>query len=149
MSATAKDSYLVDKIALFQCVIFVTICKYTLSLTTRFMKYFLLVLVFPALFGDKCGGNKNVLPVCVQHKIDSIKAEPKWNPPAEVNEYVYNKRHVFLFTSNCCDQFIVLLGGSCNYICAPSGGYTGKGDGKCSDFYEKAKHVKLVWKDDR
>ena len=113
------------------------------------MKYFLLVLAFPALFGHKCGKNKSGAPACVQHKIDSIKSEPKWNPPAEVNEYIYNNKHVFLFTSNCCDQYLMLYDGSCDYLCAPSGGFAGKGDGKCADFYEKAKHVKLIWKDDR
>ena len=113
------------------------------------MKYFLFVLVFSALFGHKCRENQNFIPPCVQHRIDSIKAELKWNPPAEVNEYVYDGKPVFLFTSNCCDQLIILLDGNCNYICAPSGGYAGKGDGKCTDFYEKAKHVKLVWKDER
>lgn len=113
------------------------------------MKYFLLVFSFPALFGHQCGKNKTRIPVCVQQRIDSIKAEPKWNPPAEVNEYVYKGKRVFLFTSNCCDQYIMLYDGTCNYICAPSGGFTGKGDGKCTDFYENAKHVKLIWKDER
>jgi len=113
------------------------------------MKYFLLILAVPALFGKQCGENKNTIPTCVQKKIDSIKTEAKWNPPAEVNEYIYNGQRVFLFSSNCCDQYIMLYDGSCNYICAPSGGFAGKGDGKCADFYENAKHVKLVWKDTR
>lgn len=113
------------------------------------MKYLLLLLAVSSLFGHKCGKNKNRIPVCIQHYIDSIKAEPKWNPPAEVNEYLYNNERVFLFTSNCCDQYIMLYDGSCNYICAPSGGYTGKGDNKCPDFFEKAKHIQLIWKDER
>ncbi|MEJ0103014.1 MAG: hypothetical protein WDO19_10840 [Bacteroidota bacterium] len=113
------------------------------------MKYFLLTLALPALFAKHCGENKNAIPACIRKKIDDIKAEAKWNPPAEVNEYMYNGQHVFLFSSNCCDQYIMLYDGSCNYICAPSGGFTGKGDGKCADFNEKAKHLKLVWKDTR
>jgi hypothetical protein len=31
-------------------------------------------------------------------------------------------------------------------ICSPTGGITGKGDGKCEDFSTKAKHIKLIWK---
>jgi len=31
-------------------------------------------------------------------------------------------------------------------LCAPSGGITGKGDGKCPDFNEKAGEGKLIWK---
>jgi hypothetical protein len=116
------------------------------------MKYILIILAISILnkcndkAGDKTG---NGMPSCVQKKIDQIKKEPVWNPPAEVNEYTYQDKQVFLFTSNCCDQYIMLYDGSCNYICAPSGGITGKGDGKCNDFYNTAKLVRLVWKDPR
>ena len=113
------------------------------------MKYFLILLAFPVVLEKRCEKISNSIPACVQKKIDSIKAEPKWNPPAEVDEYAYKGQRVFLFTANCCDQFYMLYDGSCNYVCAPSGGFTGKGDGKCADFNENAKHVKLIWKDSR
>lgn len=93
--------------------------------------------------------NQDRLPACVQQKIEDIKKQPKWNPPAEVHEYLYNGKRVFYFSSPCCDQYNVVYDEDCNYICAPSGGYTGKGDKKCEDFESKAQHVKLVWKDDR
>lgn len=114
------------------------------------MKYFLLVLIIPAIMNSRCGKQKpDAIPVCIQQKIEAIKAEPKWNPPAEVDEYLYNGKHVFLFSSNCCDQYNILYDENCEVICAPSGGLTGKGDGKCADFAESAKHVKLIWKDER
>ena len=56
---------------------------------------------------------------------------------------------VFYFSSNCCDQYNVVVDEKCNYICAPSGGTTGKGDGKCSDFLTMAQYIKLIWKDER
>jgi hypothetical protein len=108
-----------------------------------------MAIAISALQTNSCNKSKIQTPACVQQKIDQIKAQAKWNPPAEVNEYTYQDKQVFLFTSDCCDQFIMLYDGSCNYICAPSGGFTGKGDNKCSDFYEKAKHVRLVFKDNR
>ena len=89
------------------------------------------------------------VPKCIQSKIDSLKKVPRYNPPAEVSEYNYNGKRAFLFSSDCCDNYNVLLDENCNYICAPSGGFTGKGDMKCNDFTEKAKLVKLVWKDER
>lgn len=99
---------------------------------------------------SRCSKQKpDAIPVCIQQKIEAIKAEPKWNPPAEVDEYLYNGKHVFLFSSNCCDQYNILYDENCEVICAPSGGLTGKGDGKCADFAESAKHVKLIWKDER
>jgi hypothetical protein len=89
------------------------------------------------------------IPSCVQARIDSIKQQPVWNPPAEVTEYKYNGQRVFLFSSNCCDQYNEVVDQSCNSICAPSGGITGKGDRRCLDFNEKATLVKVVWKDER
>ena len=112
------------------------------------MKFILLFLALP-LINQKCSKNKNAIPECVQQKIDSIQKEPRWNPPAEVNEYSYEGNQVYLFTSNCCDQDNSLYDYDCKNICAPTGGFTGKGDGKCNDFLEKAKLIKLVWKDKR
>ena len=110
--------------------------------------------IFLALSYQNCYKDQNrlpdaAIPVCIQKKIDTIKAEPKWNPPAEVREYLYNGRRVFLFSSDCCDQFNQLYDSACQIICAPSGGFTGKGDNRCVDFLATAKEVRLVWKDDR
>lgn len=92
---------------------------------------------------------KESMPLCIQQKIDEIKEQPKWNPPAEVHEYTYNGKRVFYFSSNCCDRYNQVFDENCVYVCAPSGGATGKGDGKCSDFSTQAQYVKLIWKDDR
>ena len=80
---------------------------------------------------------------------EEIKKENKWNPPAEINEYDFQGKTVYLINSNCCDQYNNLVDSDCQVICAPSGGITGKGDGKCSDFTSVAKHTRLIWKDDR
>ena len=113
------------------------------------MKYLALMLSLPLLLSLQCNKQKSEIPSCIQQKIDQIKAVPKWNPPAEVNEYIYQGKHLYLFSADCCDQFNQLYDSSCTYICAPSGGITGKGDGKCSDFSTAAQFVKLVWKDPR
>lgn len=114
------------------------------------MKSILLLLVSSySLLINQCNKNRNEIPSCIAQKIEFIKAQPKWNPAAEVNEYLYQGKKVYLFTSNCCDQYIELYDENCNYLCAPSGGLTGKGDGKCVDFYTAAKHIQLIWKDPR
>jgi hypothetical protein len=113
------------------------------------MKYILIVLAI-SVFNDKtCSKVKNGIPACIQQKINEIKGQSRWNPPAEVNEYMYQGKQAYLFTSDCCDQYIVLYDGSCKYICAPSGGITGRGDNKCTDFYTTATHTRLIWKDPR
>ena len=113
------------------------------------MKYLVLMLSFPLLLASQCNKQKNEIPSCIQQKIDQIKAVHKWNPPAEVNEYIYRGKHVYLFSADCCDQFNQLFDNNCTYICAPSGGITGKGDMKCTNFSTAAQFVKLVWKDPR
>ena len=106
--------------------------------------------IFLVIADSKCS-NKVLpgLPPCIQAKIDEIKKQPRWNPPAKVEEYHYNGKRVFLFSSDCCDNFNPLYNENCNPLCAPSGGITGRGDGSCPDFKEKAKLVRTVWKDER
>lgn len=114
------------------------------------MKLLILFLSLLAVSAKECIAKKVfVTPKCVQQLIDSIKAQPRWNPPAQVDEYLYKGKRVFAFSSNCCDQYNPVYDENCNYICAPSGGMTGKGDRKCEDFATEAKHVRLVWKDER
>jgi hypothetical protein len=93
---------------------------------------------------------KNVeAPSCIEKKILKIKMQSKWNPPASVTEYEYKGKKVYLFTSDCCDQYFELYDEDCNLVCAPSGGITGAGDGRCTDFYSTATLIRIVWKDER
>ena len=89
------------------------------------------------------------LPKCIQQKIDSIKQLPVWNPPAVVEEYQFKGKSVFVFSADCCDFFSTAYDENCNYICAPSGGFTGKGDNKCPDFIREAKMIRVAWRDTR
>jgi hypothetical protein len=110
----------------------------------------IIAIIMTSLAQQKC--EKHIItdiPSCIQARIDEIKKQPRWNPPAQVEEYRYDGRRVFLFSANCCDQFTQVVDEACNYICAPSGGITGKGDRKCADFNEKAQLIKVVWKDER
>jgi hypothetical protein len=113
------------------------------------MKYLVVLLSLPLILAAQCNKQQGAIPTCIQAKIDQIKAQPKWNPPATVNEYIYQGKHVYLFSSDCCDQYNQLYDENCNSLCAPSGGITGKGDGKCADFSSASQLVKLVWKDSR
>lgn len=112
--------------------------------------YIFTVVIIVSLAQQKCGKNAApAIPPCIQAKIDEIKKQPRWNPPASVEEYEYNGRRGFLFNADCCDQYNQAFNENCNYICAPTGGITGKGDRKCEEFKEKAQLKKVVWKDER
>ena len=88
-------------------------------------------------------------PACVQAKINEIAADRVWNPPAKVYSYVYNGQQVYYITSRCCDIPSQLYDAECNLFCRPDGGYTGKGDGACADFFAERKNEKLLWEDER
>ncbi len=118
---------------------------------SRSMKSILFTItIFLVIAANKCRKeNLPRLPGCIQSKIDAIKSEPAYNPPAVVKEYNYAGRRVFYFSSDCCDQYDMVVDENCNAVCAPSGGITGKGDGKCVDFFEIAREVRVVWQDER
>lgn len=114
------------------------------------MKKILLVCLAMNFLFICCKKDRNAgTPECILQRIEAIKKQPIWNPPAEIHEYIYKGKTVYLISSNCCDQYNMLVDENCNNICAPSGGITGKGDGKCPDFQQNSTHIRLVWKDER
>lgn len=111
----------------------------------------LIVLAAVVLIGTSCSRKiYGDAPSCLIKKLEEIRSNPiAGNPPAKLSEYEYNGTKVYLLTKPCCDQYNELYDVNCNYLCAPSGGYTGKGDGKCPDFDTNAKFVKVIWEDKR
>jgi hypothetical protein len=95
------------------------------------------------------GSGTVVAPSCIVEKIESIKQDHLWNPPAEIHEYEMAGKPVYAISADCCDRFTTVVDADCKYVCAPSGGFTGKGDGKCPEFFKNAKYIRLVWKDQR
>ena len=124
------------------------------------MKYLLVLLFIPFLSTTECGKHKknataaqknnepvkDTIPACVRKLIDEGNKETPPSAPIQIDEYLFNNKKVFLLTAQCCDQFNMLYDDSCKAICAPSGGFTGRGDGKCTDFDKEAKYVKMIWK---
>lgn len=86
-----------------------------------------------------------LLPTCIKNKIDSFKLKEPHERPQRVLEYIYKTKKVYLVVLPCCDFFNEVYDDKCNYLGAPDGGFTGKGDGKIPDFFEEAKNEKLVW----
>lgn len=81
-------------------------------------------------------------PSCILNKIEELKE--KNDKSAFVYQYTNHGQIVFLVSPGCCDMFTELYDEECNYICAPSGGFTGKGDGKCVDLDLQDEVV--IWK---
>ena len=88
-------------------------------------------------------------PPCIQAKIDEIAAQEVANPPVRVYSYLYAGKKVYYFTPRCCDASSKLYDESCTLLCAPDGGITGRGDGRCRDFFATRTDEELVWADPR
>jgi len=80
------------------------------------------------------------VPDCVKKLIRDNQTNPQ-----KVWRYRYQKEIDYLVLPDCCDQFISLYTSQCTFICAPSGGFSGNGDGKCPGFYQDAENGELIW----
>lgn len=89
------------------------------------------------------------LPACLKKLIREFTEEEKQNPPRSIYSYTYQGKQVYFVPAICCDFFSDLYDDKCNLIAHPDGGYTGRGDGKASDFIETKSNGKLIWKDGR
>lgn len=90
--------------------------------------------------------NMTILPACIQKKIDSFKLKETHEMPQRVVAYEYKGKTVYYVEMPCCDFFNEVYDDTCNYLGAPDGGFTGKGDGKLPDFIEERKNEQLIWK---
>ncbi|PJJ54591.1 DUF6970 domain-containing protein [Hymenobacter chitinivorans] len=87
-----------------------------------------------------------------QPLIDELLRTPKANPAGEVWRYTWEGRPVFLVKSFRPDDYqkvYEVTNAQLQYVGAPSGGITGKGDGKCPTFSAQATNGCLVWRDSR
>jgi len=108
-------------------------------------------LVLIALLSCTCSKTslETTLPNCIRQKINAIKNEAVRNPPAKVYQYTYQNQTVYFIPSYCCDVFSELYDSNCTLVCHPDGGITGRGDGRCTDFFDLRKDEKLIWEDER
>jgi hypothetical protein len=90
------------------------------------------------------------VPRCIEKEIKEYEEWADPNIPQRVWRYTYKGQTVYFFpVPGCCDQSSVLYNEDCNPICAPDGGFSGGGDGKCPDFDSTKRDEVLVWKNDK
>jgi hypothetical protein len=90
-------------------------------------------------------------PDWVTKLIEKEKTGAVANPPASLSRCKYKGGAVYYLPPRCCDIPGVLYDENGIVICNPSGGLTGRGDGRCPDFfqeYEKRDCV-VIWRDSR
>lgn len=88
-------------------------------------------------------------PKWVQDLIAKLQAEPVANPPAFLIRYSHAGTSYYYLPPRCCDIPGKLFNAEGKAICAPDGGLTGKGDGRCPDFVHGLKNGVKIWEDQR
>lgn len=105
------------------------------------------------LIGSQMKENNNSknqpYPKFIDSLILKLKNEPVANPPTSISKCLYENKIVYYLPPKCCDQPSVLFNDKGNYICAPDGGFTGNGDGKCDNFFEQRTNCEKIWQDER
>lgn len=85
------------------------------------------------------------MPPCLVTKIEATTNDAAANQPQSVTQYSYKGTAVFYISAGCCDKFNEVYNSDCDYLGAPDGGITGKGDGKLPGFFADATNKKVVW----
>ncbi len=111
--------------------------------------YHLAVVALAILLAGCAASTQTGNPAWVDQMIRKFKSQPVGNPPQSVWRYEYKGQEVYFVPAQCCDMYSSLYDARGTVLCAPDGGFTGQGDGKCPDFFDQRTGEKLVWKDAR
>jgi hypothetical protein len=114
--------------------------------TMRTFPIQIISLALMAILITNCDRSDNYhgVPACVEKELtkkDSIRK------PAEVWRWDVDDKTYYYFRSECCDQYNYLFNDNCEMVCAPDGGFSGKGDGTCPQFEGQIEKT-LIWKDE-
>ena len=88
-------------------------------------------------------------PQWVKDLITAFQSDPVGNPPQSIWRYEYRHQTVYYIPPQCCDQYSQLYDANGKVVCAPDGGITGDGDGRCPDFFKERTKERLIWQDQR
>jgi len=114
------------------------------------MKTYLLAIIAMIILLTGCSQTSQTAnPAWVDRLIEQSESDPVGNPPLSVWRYEYNSQVVYFVPAHCCDISSVVYDVEGNGICAPDGGITGDGDGRCPDFFDQRTDEQLIWQDTR
>jgi hypothetical protein len=85
------------------------------------------------------------LPEWLRARIGEYKALPVDRAPLGIWRITHKGRPAYYVQSPCCDQFDPLYDAAGAEVCNPSGGFAGRGDGKCPNPMDQGTTAALVW----
>jgi hypothetical protein len=109
-----------------------------------------IVIFFGLLLGDVMAAEVQTLPraqwpAWLQTKVAEYEKPAAEHAPFEIWQIQVNGHAAYYFVSSCCDQYNPIYAGDGRYLCSPSGGMTGRGDGLCPRPAEPGSPVYFVW----
>lgn len=87
----------------------------------------------------------DALPAWLQQAIATYQAHPHADAPQSIWRITHHGAPAYYVVAPCCDRYNDLLDAKGEHICSPSGGYAGRGDGRCPAPVDPGTEVHLVW----
>ncbi|MET0718655.1 MAG: hypothetical protein ABWY34_09670 [Pseudoxanthomonas sp.] len=84
-------------------------------------------------------------PSWLAAKIREYEKLPLQQSPSGIWRISHDGKPAYYVQSPCCDQYNPLFSAEGSEICNPSGGFTGRGDGKCPAPMDRGSQSHLVW----
>jgi hypothetical protein len=112
----------------------------------NFKCYYLVLFLSSSLFfSSECWPKE--LPENVKRAVQKVSNSTK---SLQISEFSYEgKSFYWVPPGQCCDLFDTLIDGQGKVVCHPAGGIAGRGDGKCPDYVQKLKKLRVhVFKSD-
>jgi len=86
------------------------------------------------------------LPEWLRIRLADYDAQPGPAAPRAVYALRYGDSVAYYVKAGCCDQLDPLVDARGVLVCYPSGGFTGRGDGKCPGALPPAAERREVWR---
>jgi len=86
------------------------------------------------------------LPDWLRSRLADYDAQPGAAAPRAVYEVRYGEGVAYYVKAGCCDQLDPLVDAHGVLVCYPTGGFTGRGDGKCPGALPPASGRREVWR---
>ena len=118
---------------------------------SRALKQCLLIVVLSAGCGRNPAAPDPAVapPPWLTAVIREIETQPVANPPALIARYDYKGDSVYFVPPRCCDVMSIVYRSDGTVMCNADGGLTGKGDGRCPDFFTERRNERIIWRDPR
>ena len=89
------------------------------------------------------------LPIWLRERIAGYQQSTFRSSPLRVMKFKHGWQTYYYFSGLCCEQLNPITDDDGDYVCAPTGGWTGDGDNKCPKSFPDEEGMTTVWEDSR